>query len=304
MDNKIAMIMPYFGKWPKWINLFFYSCGKNEFIDFYIFSDYPKPHNLSKNIIFTSISWEEYCKQISDALDVNFKDVEPYKLCDIRPAYGYIYQNILDNYQFWGYGDIDLSYGNLKSWLTNKLLDKYNIISTHANRLSGHFCLIRNTAPNRNAFRKFKNWKKRITDKKVYGFDEYDFTEYFVPNIYWVHRIDRYIGAFFGISHYKIFSMIMPFFLFRKKIHMKELWTSPAPKESEKWIYNLSTGEMTSPNRKKLPYLHFLFFKKTPFYQTDIYWKDDFWKVSDSTINQGKGFIIFTNKEVFYKEKY
>ena len=61
---------------------------------------------------------------------------------------------------------------------------------------------------------------------------------------------------------------------------------------------------MTSPNRKKLPYLHFLFFKKTPFYQTDIYWKDDFWKVSDSTINQGKGFIIFTNKEVFYKEKY
>ena len=73
MDNKIAMIMPYFGKWPKWINLFFYSCGKNEFIDFYIFSDCPKPHNLygSTSLKFTSKASDICLQYSSHEIDVN-----------------------------------------------------------------------------------------------------------------------------------------------------------------------------------------------------------------------------------------
>lgn len=32
---------------------------------------------------------------------------------------------------------------------------------------------------------------------------------------------------------------------------------------------------------RELPYLHFLFFKKTPWLKTDHYWRDGFYKVSE-----------------------
>lgn len=145
--------MPYFGKWPKWIELFFYSCGKNGIIDFYIFTDCPAPKQLYENVIFKYVTWKEYQKYISETLKINFKHSNPYKLCDIRPFYGYLHKDILKQYDFWGYGDIDLCYGNLSHFLNDKLLSKYDVFSTHANRLSGHFALIRNNEKNRIHFR-------------------------------------------------------------------------------------------------------------------------------------------------------
>ena len=34
MQAKIAMIVPYFGKWPEWMDLYLYSCSKNPQVDF------------------------------------------------------------------------------------------------------------------------------------------------------------------------------------------------------------------------------------------------------------------------------
>lgn len=45
MKNKIAIIIPYFGRFPEWIDLFFYSCSCNQMIsdntrvDWFIFTD-------------------------------------------------------------------------------------------------------------------------------------------------------------------------------------------------------------------------------------------------------------------------
>lgn len=297
--NKIALIMPYFGKWPEWINLFFYSCGKNNFIDFYIFTDCPKPEKLPSNVIYYITSWKEHCSHISNALKIEFSsEHRPYKLCDLRPFYGLIYKELLKGYVFWGYGDIDLCYGNLRSWLNDSNLRKYDVLSTHANRLSGHFCLLRNNDKYNNAALEFNNWQKRIVDKKVYGLDEYDFTEYLISNIKWVHRLHRYIGRPFGIGHYKFFSMIIPFFIIGKRLHFKELHTSPAPKDGEEWKYYLQTGKVNSPKGKELPYIHFLFFKKTPFYKTNKYWREGFYRVPEDFFVHDSKCIIFTNKGI------
>lgn len=39
MKNDICMIIPYFGKFPDWIDLFIQSCRKNSEIDFLFFTD-------------------------------------------------------------------------------------------------------------------------------------------------------------------------------------------------------------------------------------------------------------------------
>ena len=40
--------------------------------------------------------------------------------------------------------------------------------------------------------------------------------------------------------------------------------TTPIPSDKQTWIYDLSKGEVLNPEGCQIPYLHFLFFKKTP----------------------------------------
>lgn len=91
----------------------------------------------------------------------------------------------------------------------------------------------------------------------------------------------------------------MPFFTIGKRVFFKELYTSPLPRKTEKWIYELKSGELNGPQGVELPYLHFLFFKKTPFYKTDSYWRDDFWRITESDLNT-LGKIVFSNTGIEY----
>lgn len=47
---------------------------------------------------------------------------KPYKLCDFRPLYGEIFSNYVDGYDFWGYCDCDLIFGDIRKFLTEELL--------------------------------------------------------------------------------------------------------------------------------------------------------------------------------------
>ena len=50
----------------------------------------------------------------------------PYKLCDYKPAYGEIFAPELSGYDFWGYGDMDLVFGDLRAYFTEDKLRKYD----------------------------------------------------------------------------------------------------------------------------------------------------------------------------------
>ena len=46
----------------------------------------------------------------------------PYKCCDLKPAYGVIFEEYLTAYSYWGHCDFDLIFGDLQYFapLTNK----------------------------------------------------------------------------------------------------------------------------------------------------------------------------------------
>ena len=64
----------------------------------------------------------------------------------------------------------------------------------------------------------------------------------------------------------------------RKQL-FKEYYTSPAPKPGETWTYALNTNEVEAPDGRRLPYIHFLFFKKTPWFETERYWRDGYYGI-------------------------
>lgn len=291
MTNKIAIIIPYFGKWPEWIDLYLFSCAENSNIRWYIFTDCEEKQ-AKPNLHFTYLSFENYCTFVSERLNIDFKPDSAYKLCDLKPFYGYIHQNILSNYSFWGFGDIDVVWGNISEFYTDTLLGKYNVFSTHADRLSGHFSLIRNETRYTELCFKIAEWQSKLEDHNYNYLDEVYYSRLLYPE-------SKYIVKFYNKIIRKVFNWrdawviyyhLVPLlnrilFVKKRKLYFKEQHTTPilsddglsCKHDADTWYYK--GGKVTnSKTSNEYIYLHFMIYKKNsmrPFY----YWKDNFYNV-------------------------
>lgn len=289
MKYKIAQIIPYFGKWPEWIDLYFYSCGQNPIIDFIFYTDCEIPQNYPNNLIFHKCTYEEYSVLITNRLNVEYNNSNPYKLTDLKPFIGYIHEQELKKYDFWGFGDIDLVYGDLSILLNDKILDKYDLITTHNYHIAGHFCICKNNEYYRNLCFKIKDWKNKIANNTHFGLDEDDWSALVCPYLKFIRRLHKYIFHYAGIHFFTVLNIFNP--ILHKRIYLHEHWTSPVPNIGEKWTKNCVNNEIKDFKNRELPYLHFLFFKKTPWLKTNIYWKDNYYKISSPIDNYKKIFI-------------
>ena len=134
------MLICYYGKLPWYFNYFVHSCRYNPTVDFYIVTDdnsYNKPLPANVKLILKPL---EELKQLINAkmgFDTNIKNA--YKLCDFKPAYGHIFSELLGSYDVWGHCDIDLVFGNIRGFMTDDILDEYDIISSRPDWIPGCF---------------------------------------------------------------------------------------------------------------------------------------------------------------------
>ena len=292
--NKIAIIIPYFGKWPEWIDLYFHSCRQNTFIDWFFFTDCD---NLvkSENVFFNFISFKEYCEFVSEKLVINFSPTTPYKLCDLKVFYGFLHQDLIQKYEFWGFGDVDLVWGNISAFYTDSLLNRYDVFSTHADRLSGHFSILRNNKVFTEKCFSIDNWAQKLESKAQYGLDEIDFSILLYPQ-------SRYIRRFYGKvlqpicgwrNAWVIYYNLMPIINFllgikSRKFYLKEQHTTPILSndglsfhfEAESWYY-MNGKILNNKTSQEFIYLHFMLFKKNAF-RDYYYWKNNFYTLSKS----------------------
>lgn len=179
MRPRIAILIPYFGDWPEWVNFFVESCRWNRDIDWILFNDRPPPENTAANVRHERISFADYRDRLSDVLQVKVRAEEPYKLCDLRPALAFVHAEMLSDYDFVGFGDLDVIYGDIRSFYDDELLTTYDLFSTHADRISGHLCLMRNREDLITAFRKVRSWKDAFGRADHVAFDERAFYNLF-----------------------------------------------------------------------------------------------------------------------------
>lgn len=167
--NKIAIIIPYFGKFPNTFEMWKESCKKNSNIDWIIVTDlnFKEENNIKK--FFCTM--DEIQKRASNILGIDVKISHPYKLCDYRPLYGGIFQDILSKYDFWGHCDMDMIFGNISNFITEDILYKYDKLF-----INGHFVLYRNCMEVNNWWKKYSTEKLRkevFLSKEVRAFDEF-----------------------------------------------------------------------------------------------------------------------------------
>ena len=251
------MLIAYFGKWPEWIDLFIETCKWNPDVHWRLFTDCGLPRNTSENVEVVHTTFAEYSSLISERLGIKFAPARPYKLCDIKPCLGYIHENEIGDYEFFGFGDIDVVYGEIRKFYTEALRKKYDVISTHDDRVSGHFAVMRNTADLRNAFRKLKNYEA-ILEQPEYGcLDETPFGALFKPRSSLGAIIDG-IGRRPRALFFERYSTILS----------GRGWHDGTLNYPQRWFWK--RGQLTNENdgERQFLYLHFMRWKSTLYEST------------------------------------
>lgn len=169
--KKCVFIIPYFGKFNNYFNLFLLSCKKNKNFNWLIFTDDKTEYDYPDNVKVIYMNFDEIKKIIQSKFDFKINLDRPYKLCDFKPTYGYVFSNYINDYSFWGHCDLDMILGNLEDFITDDLLSKYDKLF-----VLGHMTLYRNTDENNKRFmlpfRGENLYKDVLQDNKSRNFDE------------------------------------------------------------------------------------------------------------------------------------
>lgn len=163
--KNIVFIIPYFGKLPDYYSIWCRTARYNNAFDFLFITDIAEIEE-QENIHVFRISFTELRKRIQSKFGKKYVLDEPYKLCDYKPAYGYIFEDLIKDYKFWGYCDIDIILGDLSKFITDEILDNYDKIYEH-----GHMTLYRNNLKNRELFKNNGNYPE-FNYEEVYSSPE------------------------------------------------------------------------------------------------------------------------------------
>jgi hypothetical protein len=176
IQHSIALVTCWYGDYPWYFPYFIKSCIHNPTIDFIIVtSNTQEIPNKPSNVIIVNKSLEEF-KALANTkfgFELNFDN--PYKLCDFKPASGLLFQDLLEKYDFWGHGDIDMVYGDIRGFITSDILNQYDLVNAHKDFITGTFCLYRNNDFMRTLFMESPEYQKIFAHPEYSGFDECDF---------------------------------------------------------------------------------------------------------------------------------
>jgi hypothetical protein len=193
--HSIILIVPFFGPFPNYFDLWLKSCELNDSIRWAVFTDNQTVSQLPQNVQLYNVEFEDFITFVDKKLDCRVNIPKPYKICDIRPAFGIIFEEYIRGYDFWGYCDLDMIFGDIRAFITDEILDRYDKV---LNR--GALSLYRNTDECNQYFRlnhPTVNYLSVFNSEKHYGFDEwtgiYELLKY--------HGIEQFHGDFIADIH-------------------------------------------------------------------------------------------------------
>lgn len=304
--KSIVILIPYFGKWPEWIDLYFDSVKRNSSIDFHFLTDCNTTVTSAPNVFFHEMTFEAYVKQAQIKIGQPINIPIAYKICDLRPMFGIIHSDIIYGYDFYGWTDVDLLFGDIREFYTDEILASYEVFSTHSTRISGHLALFINTLENRTKYLSIYDWKKAVQKPEFVGIDEHGIT-----NAYTMTVFDKINGKF----NLSINNFITRYFKNKrlKKMYMVEQYTTPflpikwidGSQNSEQpsiWYYY--QGEITNDrDQRNFIYIHFMNFKSSQWRHdgTKAPWEDlsQIYQIANDILSQ---IIVISPQGIFKLE--
>jgi Leucine-rich repeat (LRR) protein len=242
----ICFVVVYFGKWPVWFPAFLHSCAKNPTINWIFFTDCHSPAHHSANVMFYNKTLGEMRKLIKKKVGKEAMLEDFYKIPDYKPAFGILFDDYLNDFDFWGHCDIDIIWGDIRKYTTDEILDKYDIFSTRKEMISGHFSLFKNTPSVNRLFRQSSEFAEVMRQVDCRAFDEEGMT-----------RLIEQLARAGSIRVY------WPRFL-QNYAYPKTDTPSKLPRYINKYFWKKGKlFDCTGESAAEILYLHFMTWKKT-----------------------------------------
>lgn len=253
-NNSIAVIVTWFGSLPLYFPAWLKSAEENPTIDFYCFFDHDFSSNAS-NIHIVKTTMEKEIDRISKATGEEIKIANAYKFCDLRPFFGLGYQEYIKGYSFWAYCDIDMVFGDLRHFLTDDILSKYDRFYEY-----GYLSVFRNNEQMNNLYdlpggiysrNTIFRGKEKCTPEEQYGlyriseknnikwYREKNFADFYVPySSYILNQKKNYAEQAFYWEKGKVFRA----YIENSSIKIEELaflhWQKRKPIITDKALHN------------------------------------------------------------------
>lgn len=170
---RICLIGIYIGKQNTMFSTWLKSCGFNPTVNWLVITDRKITYALPSNVINKVMTFEELIERIQGNFDFPITLTKPYKLCDYRVCYGEVFAEEMKEYDFWGYCDFDVIWGDIRKFITDDILSKYDRIMTN-----GHMTLMRNSPNTNSLYRTLHrddvwDFRKVFQVEKTRSFDEW-----------------------------------------------------------------------------------------------------------------------------------
>lgn len=227
---KCVLILPYFGKFHNYFQLFLDSFSTNKSFDLLIFTDSDEEYRWPKNVKVVKYTLEKIKKSLETFVGYEICLNSAYKLCDYKPCYGIIFKEYIEEYDYWGHCDCDLLFGDLEKNIKPLLLsEEYDKLFA-----AGHLTIYRNTLDVNSLFTKRLNgediFRQAACSDRIYVFDE-DFAK---NNIHKIFKQEKKViyekdlsmnptiqSSFFVRSYY---SDIQNKFIWESKLPARYYW--------------------------------------------------------------------------------
>jgi hypothetical protein len=161
---KKLMICPWFGDEPAWAHRYHANASLLREHGY----DFLHDRNL-----------DEFRARVRDRLGIGCPIIPgSAKIHDFRPAFGELYRDELEGYDFWGHTDYDCVYGRIHMFATDELLDSCDIQTDNGyDYLCGPWTLYRNEPRINSLYTLHPDWADLLEDSHVYGWVETSFTD-------------------------------------------------------------------------------------------------------------------------------
>jgi len=173
MKSIVLLTYALFDRWPRYANLFLESCRSNSTVDFLVLTTcLPPARELPANVKVLNLDLRQIQALASERLGIHVNLKWPFKMVDIKPALGVIFEDVFSGYDFWGYCDVDDIFGDIRDFLSDEVLESYDVICARREFVTGHFILFRNTEELARLYSRSRDWQKICAGEKIFNFDE------------------------------------------------------------------------------------------------------------------------------------
>ena len=170
--KNICLITCYMGPLPVYFDYYKVSCKKNSSVNFMIINDHIPESYQDQNIRFVKMNLRELNDFVTKKLKVEIKLHSAWKINELKPLFGELFAEDLKAYDFWGWCDLDIIWGDLRTFLTEKVLNDFDVITTKENWTTGHFTLFRNNELNNGLYRRYDDIFPLLNNPTYFAFEE------------------------------------------------------------------------------------------------------------------------------------